>query len=258
MDDKLLVIDIGNTNIVGGVYEGLSLTESIRIHTVTKKTEDEYALIFGSLLAARGVSLDSIFRVLISSVVPVLSRPISEMARKLFGREPIILGPDNYRHLPIRVTNPHEIGCDLVADLTAAYARFGQASVVVDFGTALTFSAVDDSGTIAGVSIAPGLTTAIASLSRDTAQLPYVELSVPDSALGQNTVQAIQAGVVLGYVGLVESLVSRMKAELGAAKVVATGGLCGVIAPLTDCFDLVEPNLTLDGLALAARRIVQA
>jgi type III pantothenate kinase len=225
---------------------------------VTKKTEDEYAVIFNSLLLARGIEPSDIGGCLISSVVPVLIRPICDMIRKLLKLEPVILGPENYDYLPIQVINPHEIGSDIVADLIAAYAHFRQACIVVDFGTALTFSAIGDDGTIIGVSIAPGLNTAVMALSRDTAQLPSVELAAPPSALGKNTVQSIQAGVVLGYAGLVESMIRRIKAEIGEkAKVIATGGLSGIIAPLTPCFDLVDQDLTLKGLAIAAESIAR-
>ncbi len=257
-DDPLMLmaIDVGNTNIVGGVYEGNVLRETLRIQTVTKKTEDEYVTVFRAILAERDIDPASIDRVIVSSVVPALTGSISAMVVRLFRTEPVVLGPALYSRLPVKVIAQDEIGTDLVADAVAAYGKVGGACIVVDFGTALTFTCVSGAGEIRGVSIAPGLGTAVGALSRDTAQLPNVPLAPPPSVLGQNTVQAIQAGVVYGYTGLVEYLIGRMVRELGAeAKIVATGGLCRVVAPLTEVFDLVEPDLTLDGLARIARYV---
>lgn len=250
----LMAIDIGNTNIVGGVYQELQLLETLRIQTVAKKTEDEYVTTFRAILVERGIDAGSIDRVIISSVVPALTGAITAMVFRLFRTEPVVLGPALYSRLPVRVIAQDEIGTDLVADAVAAYGKVQGACIVVDFGTALTFTCVSADGKILGVSIAPGLGTAVGALSRDTAQLPNVPLAPPPSVLGQNTVQAIQAGVVYGYTGLVEYLTARMKREMGEpAKVVATGGLCRVVAPLTDVFDFVEPDLTLDGLARISR-----
>lgn len=246
----LFVIDAGNTNIVGGIFDRGSLVETLRIRTVTTKTEDEYGVMVRAILNDRGIELSGVDRVIISSVVPQLSAAMAKMARHLFGVEPAILGPSTYGVLPVTVLAAHEIGSDLVADALAAWTKFRGACIVVDFGTALTFTAVDRNASISGVAIAPGLGTAAGSLSRATAQLPTVPLEAPKSALGRNTVEAIQAGVVLGYTGLVNHLVATMKEELGGAMVVATGGLCRVLADQTDVFDAVEPDLTLQGLAL--------
>lgn len=245
----LFVIDAGNTNIVGGVYNSGRLIETLRIRTVAGKTEDEYGVIVKAILQDRGVAAASIDRVILSSVVPQLTAAMEKMARHLFGVEPVLLGPAVYGKLPVNVVAAHEIGSDLVADAMAAWTRFNGACLVVDFGTALTFTAVDSSGAIIGVSIAPGLGTAAGSLSTATAQLPSVPLEAPASAMGRNTVEAIQAGVVLGYTGLVEYMVGRIRKELGGAKVVATGGLCRVLTDLTDVFDAIDPELTLRGLS---------
>lgn len=249
----LLVIDVGNTNIVGGVYRDGKLLETLRIHTVPKKTEDEYATIFKAILTDRGITPSSIDRVVACSVVPVLISVMEAMCRMLFCVEPIVLGPDLYPRLPLGVPSPHEIGADLVADALAAADKTGGPVIVVDFGTALTFTCVGR-GVILGVSIVPGLGTAVSALSRDTAQLPFVQLTAPSSVIGTNTVMAIQSGVVHGYAGLVTHLVMKMKAEMGGdVRVIATGGLCRVIAPLVDCFDAIDPDLTLDGLVLVAK-----
>jgi type III pantothenate kinase len=250
----LLVIDIGNTNIVAGIYAQERLLHTLRIHTVVKKTEDEYGTIFRALLADRGIDPREISQTVISSVVPALSQAIVAMVRRIAGTEPILLGPGCYDKLPLKVVNPHEIGTDLVANCLAARDMFRAPCMIVDFGTALTFTSVDGEGCIQGVSILPGLNTAVASLSRDTAQLPFVQLRAPESALGKNTVHAIQSGIVFGYAGLVESMVKRISAEMGGPlKVVATGGLCGVISPLVSCFDAIDLDLTLRGLSLVVQ-----
>jgi type III pantothenate kinase len=249
----LLVIDIGNTNICGGVYRDGTLIHSLRIHTVPKKTEDEYAILFKAILADRGVLPSSIDRVVLSSVVPVLTIAVEAMCAHLFGTAPIVLGPEIYANLPLSVPKPREIGADLVADALAAWKKTGGPCIVVDFGTALTFTCVGRDDAILGVAIVPGLGTAVNALSRDTAQLPHVQLAAPESVIGTDTVMSIQAGVVHGYVGLVEHLVGKMKAEIGgSASVIATGGLCRIIAGLSDVFDEIDPDLTLDGLALVA------
>jgi type III pantothenate kinase len=252
----LLVIDVGNTNICGGIYEdsrGGSLATTLRIHTVPKKTEDEYSTIFKSILVDRGIAPSYISEVVLSSVVPSLTEAIFTMCERLFGTTPIILGSEIYGRLPLTVPSPHEIGSDLVADALAAWRKTGGASIVVDFGTALTFTCIGHESNILGVAIAPGLGTAVNALSRDTAQLPFVQLVTPPSAIGTNTILSIQAGVIHGYVGLVEHMVSKMKAEIGGqVSVIATGGLCKMIAGLTEVFDIVDQDLTLDGLAYVA------
>ncbi|MBP7095730.1 MAG: type III pantothenate kinase [Spirochaetia bacterium] len=259
----LLCIDAGNTNIVVGIYQDVpeagatprTLGE-FRLRTVPSKTEDEYATQFKAMLADSGVECAAVRTVVVSSVVPPLTKALLAMGERLFGVEPLLVGPGLYPKLPVKVVAADEIGTDLVADAVAARARAPGASIVVDFGTALTFTAISADGLIEGVAIAPGLGTAINALTNSTAQLPSVPLVAPPSALGRNTVQAIQSGVVFGYAGLVESVVRRMKSELGgSATVIATGGLHRVVAPLVGIFDAVEPTLTLDGLALIARAV---
>jgi len=171
------------------------------------------------------------------------------------GQEPLVVGPGVRTGLRIRTDNPAEVGADLVANAVAAYDRFRGNCIVVDFGTATTFTAVAEPGDLLGVAIAPGLNLTASALSLGTAQLPRVQLAPPPAAIGRNTVHSMQAGLVFGYVGLVEAIVGRMREELGgSAQVVATGGLVRVIAPLTDQFTAVEPLLTLEGLRLIAER----
>ena len=253
----LLVIDVGNTNICGGIYDdsrrdgrGPTLSHTLRIHTVPKKTEDEYSTIFKAILLDRGIAPSYISEIVLSSVVPSLTEAICVMCERLFGTSPIILGPGVYARLPLSVPSPHEIGSDLVADALAAWRKTGGGSIVVDFGTALTFTCVGHESNILGVAIAPGLGTAVNALSRDTAQLPFVQLDAPPSAIGTNTILSIQAGVIHGYIGLVEHMVGKMKAEVGGElRVIATGGLSKTMASPTTVFDAIDPDLTLDGLA---------
>jgi len=250
----LLVINVGNTHINGGIYREGELAHSLRIHTVPKKTEDEYASIFRMILADRGVAPASIDRVVLASVVPTLTSSIIDMCRHLFGFAPAVLGPALFAKLPIVVPKPREIGSDLVADALAAWKRSGGgACIVVDFGTAISITCVGHRDDILGVSIAPGLGMAINALSRDTAQLPYVQLAPPESVIGTDTIMSIQSGVVIGYVGLVEHLVRKMREEIGGEiSIFATGGLCRLVAGLSSIFDEVDPDLTLYGLSLMA------
>jgi type III pantothenate kinase len=249
----LLTIDVGNSNIVAGVWKGDTLLYSWRIHTVAKKTEDEYGTLFRSLFQDKALDPKELRKICLSSVVPSLTNPMITMVESFTGQSPIVVGPGIYDKLPIHVVNPYEVGADLVADAMAAYAKCKGACVVVDFGTALTFTIVDATGTMQGVAIAPGLGTAVNALSRDTAQLPYVQLAVPPAPYGKNTLHAIQAGVVYGYTGLVEYMIARITEDLQVElKVIATGGLCDVIAPLTRVFSYVDKDLTLRGLKLIA------
>ena len=249
----LLTVDVGNSNIVAGIWRGDILERSWRIHTVSKKTEDEYSTIFRSLFADAGFDTHLVERVCLSSVVPSLTASMEAMLKRITHQKPIVVGPAIYPKLPIIIVNPYEVGADLVADAMAAYDKCKGACVVVDFGTALTFTVVGADGTMVGVAITPGLGTAVNALSRDTAQLPFVELVAPPAPYGKNTVHAIQAGVVYGYTGLVEYMIARIRAELGEEiKVIATGGLCEVVAPLTKVFTYVDQDLTLRGLKLIA------
>lgn len=246
----LLAIDIGNTNIVFGVNKNGNWLNHWRIQTDHKKTADEYEVIFRSLLSAGKICRTDVKNIILSSVVPSLVRPFTEMLPGLFnGTKITIVGPDIYPKLPIKILNPYEIGADLVANSVAAHHKFGKLTTVIDFGTALTFTTIGKNGEIKGVAIAPGLHTAVAALAAGTAQLPQIHLTPPPSVLGENTVHAIQSGIIYGFTGLVDSMIERTQNELGEnLTVVATGGLSSVIAPLTRHVKHVELLLTLDGL----------
>ena len=249
----ILTIDIGNTNIVFGVADQNEWLKIWRIQTDLLKTADEYEVIFRSLFTSSGISENKISRTVLSSVVPSLIRPFREMIGHLLGHAPFLVGPSIYKKLPVEILNPYEIGTDIVADATAAFIRYGGPCMVIDFGTAITFTTINKSGKILGVAIAPGLLTALKSLTGNTAQLRDVELVAPPSVLGDNTIHAIQSGIVLGFAGLVDSIVAQTEKELSESiNVIATGGLSSVLQNVSARIQIIDENLTLDGLKYMA------
>ncbi len=248
----LLAIDIGNTNIVFGVNSNAKWINSWRIQTDPRKMADEYEVIFRSLLTSEKNLLSQIQQIVFSSVVPALVHPLLDMIKVICpGANIILVGPDLYSKLPIKILNPYQIGSDLVCNALAAFHKYGKLTTVIDFGTALTFTTIGKNSEILGVAIAPGLQTAVSALAGNTAQLPQIHLTPPPSVLGENTIHAIQSGIVYGFTGLVDSIIERTEVEINEKlTVVATGGLSSVIAPLTKHIKTIEPLLTLDGLAL--------
>ena len=246
----LLAIDIGNTNIVFGVNNNGEWLNHWRIQTDPLKMADEYRVIFSSLLSDGKIYIADLNQIIISSVVPSLVHPFTEMLAKLLPDVGIIsVGPDIYHKLPVKVLNPYQIGSDLVSNAVAAFKKFGKLTTIIDFGTALTFTTIGKDAEIRGVAIAPGLQTAVNALAGKTAQLPQIHLTPPPSVLGENTIHAIQSGVIFGFSGLVDSIIERTQNELEEKlTVVATGGLSSIIAPLTKSVKIIEPMLTLDGL----------
>ncbi|MVM38442.1 type III pantothenate kinase [Spirosoma sp. HMF3257] len=246
-----IIVDIGNTDAVFGLYDQTTWHYIWRTPARPDEPADSYERRLRLWLLEATVPLSAIKSTVLSSVVPNLTPTLRSMLTELFGFEPVVVGPGVYPLLPIEILRPHEIGADLVANALAAFTRYKRTCVVVDFGTALTFTTVSGEGKILGVAIAPGLKTAIRSLFANTAQLPEVPIEVPSSALGTSTTHAIQAGVVLGYEGLVRTLVSRIQTELnGDCIAVATGGLSGRIPSLRDVFTDIVPSLTLEGVRL--------
>ncbi|MEN7551345.1 type III pantothenate kinase [Rapidithrix thailandica] len=244
-----LVIDIGNTNIVYGIYDQNRWVHQWRVETDIQQDELYYGMHLRSLFLEYGIKLNAIQYIGLSSVVPPLTEVISGMVAKLLGSDVVVMGPEVYKCIPLHIENIYEIGSDLVANAVAAFTKFQQHCLVVDFGTALTFTTVSDEPAILGVAIAPGLKTAMRALSTSTAKLPDVELELPSSVLGRNTEHALQAGVLIGFTGLVEKMIERTRQELPVAcKVVATGGLSSVLTPLHQQFDLIDPHLTLEGI----------
>lgn len=247
----ILVFDIGNSDITIGLWNGSQWQNQWRIASLVNQPELFFGVKVRDYFLEAGVPTSAVHTVVLSSVVPALTDRLSNVILTLFGKAPVVLGPSIYKHLPLEILNPFEIGADLVANAVAAYHRLKQTCIVVDFGTALTFTTISASGKILGVSIVPGLRTAIKALSQNTAKLFDVPLEMPSSALGTNTITAIQSGIVIGYEGLVRNMVQAIRKELHEdCPAVATGGLSFVITSLREFFEYVDPQLTLDGLRL--------
>ncbi len=249
----LLAIDIGNTNIVIGVFRDTAVECHFRIQSVHDRMADEYRLALSGLLREAGVDPGAVDSVGVSSVVPSLTESVQTAVLELTGVEALVVRPGIRLNVSIGIGNPAELGSDLVANAVAAYARLGTACIVVDFGTALTFTAVSADGAILGAAIAPGLNTAAQALSSGTAQLPEIDLSEPHSAIGTDTASALRAGIVMGYEGLVTHVVTQIKREIGGqVHVIATGGLSEQMASRLKVIDSVDAWLTLDGLRVIA------
>ncbi len=247
----LLTFDISNTSIKAGVFKGDQLLAHWRFATEREKLTDEYAMLLLSLFQASGIPVSEIDGVSMSCVVPPLRSVFDELAKKYLHRTPLIVGPGIKTGVKLAVDNPREVGADRVVNSLATYRLYGGPSIAIAFGTATVFDCVSAQGEYLGGSIAPGVVTALQSLTRSAAQLFQVELVRPAKAIGKNTVTTMQSGVVLGFAGLVEGLVKRLKSELDEnAKVIATGGLADVIAPATDVIDVIDHELTLKGLRL--------
>lgn len=245
----ILVLDIGNSDITMGLWDGKQWSHTWRIPSRTHQPELYYGVKIRDYFFEAGVSTTSVSQLVLSSVVPGLTEKIHKVLRTLFEKDPLLLGPTVYQNLPIEVLNPYEIGSDLVANAMGAYMKMKGACIVADFGTALTFTTVSSSGKILGVSIVPGLRTAIKALSQNTAKLFDVPLEMPASALGKSTITAIQSGLVIGYDGLVRSVVGAIRKELNEdCPAIATGGLSFVITSLKGFFYEIDPHLTLNGL----------
>ena len=251
----LLVVDIGNTNVVMGVYDGLTLKSHWRLATDTKTTADEYGILFTNLLGSAGILPVHISAAIVSSVVPILTSTFETLIQQYFHRRPMIVTAEADTGLIIRYPNPREIGSDRLVNAAAAYDKYRRDLIVVDFGTATTFCAITKDGEYLGGVIAPGLGISAEALFARAAKLSKVELTRPKSVIGTDTAGSIQSGLLFGYAGLVDTLVRRIEAELGRSTyVIATGGLSAVIAPETTSIQKIEPLLTLEGLALLYRR----
>ena len=252
----LLAVDVGNTDTVFGLYEEGAWMHIWRMRSLVQENESHYESRLRLHFLEAGLWFGDVQTVVLSSVVPDMTPIIQRMLRSLFGDEIILVGPDIYPDLEIAIDHPHEIGADLIANAVAVMSRYNQNCVVVDFGTALTFTTVSKEGKILGVAIVPGLVTAVKALFANTAQLPEVPLVLPSSAIGKNTTEAIQAGILLGYEGLVKSLILRIRTELGGDCIaVATGGLSSIIDTLLNEFVEVDRKLTLDGLRIIGEKI---
>lgn len=250
----ILVIDIGNTDIVFGVFENQHWKETFRTPTHQPWSVQKVSQWMQKCWEERGYPKPE--KIMLSSVVPVVLHQVQKGIEKWWGKEIVVLKSKYYAQLPIHLIAQDEIGTDLIANAVYGYTKYRNNVLVVDFGTALTFTLVNASGQIEGVSIAPGLKTAVKSLFSQTAQLPEVPLEMPAMALGTDTVSAIQSGILWGYVGMVKEMIARVKAEKGEElTVIATGGLSSILTPLKDYFEEVNQHITLEGLRIILENI---
>jgi len=252
----LLAIDVGNTNIVAGIFseeappKTSELIASFRMSTDKTKTSDEIGMMMLQFLSLEGIQKSQINDIIISSVVPPLMHTLGNSCRRYIGKEPYIVGQDVMPAINIKYDNPKEVGADRIVNAVAARAKYGAPLIVVDFGTATTFCAIDKNGDYIGGIISAGIKISMDALFEKAAKLPRIEIVKPSTVIGTNTVSSMQSGAVYGYVGQVEYIVARIKEELNEpdCKVVATGGLASLIAQHTETIDIVDRMLTLDGL----------
>ena len=247
----LLVIDVGNTNTVLGVFDGDELARHWRLQTHHGRTSDEHGIFLRQLFELSGLNVTDVEGAIISCVVPPMERLLVKMIGDYFACAPIVVGDDIHVDMPVMYEDPKEVGADRIVNAVAAWTRFQQAFIVVDFGTATTFDAISHRGEYLGGAICPGISVSSEALFHAASKLPRVELAKPPNVIGRRTVHSIQSGLLYGYIGQVRELVTRMKAELsGPVTVVATGGLAPFFAEETDIIDEVDEFLTLQGLRL--------
>lgn len=255
----LLAIDVGNTNIVLGVFQDLALVQSWRLATLRERTADELGVLTAQLFEHRRLDKMQVHSIVLASVVPPLTGTVIAMAQRYFGLTPLSIEPGTNTGMPILYENPAEVGADRVVNAVAAYEQYGRARgrplVVVDFGTATTFDAISAKGEYLGGVICPGVQISADALFQRAARLPRIDVRKPSRVIGRTTVGSMESGLFYGYVGMVEGLVRRMRAELGGeAYCIATGGLADVIAPETTLIDTVDGDLTLQGLRIVWER----
>ncbi|MCL6106226.1 MAG: type III pantothenate kinase [Actinobacteria bacterium] len=256
MTALLLAVDVGNSHTVAGLYADANLENHWRLATESHTTADQLAVAYSSLLSLQGLSLGGVGEVIVSSVVPPLASQYQLLARRYFGSEALIVGPGTKTGLPVMINNPHEVGADRVVNAVAAIDILGGPCVVVDFGTATTFCAISGAGEYMGGAIAPGVEVSLEALTARAARLARVELFEPEAVIGRTTAGSLRSGVIFGFAGLVDGLVTRFKLELGGPEVatIATGGFAGLIVPHTQTLSLIDPLLTLKGLKLIHER----
>ena len=252
----IIAMDVGNTNIKTGIYDGRQMVQYVRFSTDMKKTSDEYGLMLLQFLQLKGISLQQIEAAVVSSVVPSINFTIEHMCRTYFDFDPLLLGPGGRTGLNIRYDNPRVVGSDRIASAVAAFELHGVPAIVVDFGTATTFNAISAEGEFLGGAIMPGIKLSTEALVANAAKLPRIELTRPDTVINRTTVGGMQAGILYGYVGAVDNLVNHMRAELNepGAQVIATGGLARLISPDSKTISRVNGSLTLEGLRIIYER----
>lgn len=251
----ILVLDTGNTNIVLGVYDKDQLIHHWRMETDRYKTEDEYGMQVKALFNHAGIEFSQIHGIIISSVVPPIMFSLERMCQKYFGLKPLVVGPGVKTGLNIKYENPREVGADRIVNAVAAIDEYGPPLIIVDFGTATTYCYINEKGEYMGGAIAPGIGISTEALFARASKLPRIELTQPDNVVGKNTISAMQAGIVYGYVGQVEGIVNRIKAQSKEEPtVIATGGLANLIAAESTVIDTIDPYLTLKGLHIIYKR----
>lgn len=254
----LLVIDVGNTNIVFGLYQGKKLEFDWRISTDKERTSDEYGLLFDQIFRYNNIDVSGIEDVIISSVVPTLMHTLPAASVRYFKKEPIVIGPGVKTGMNIRYDNPKEVGSDRIVNAVAAFEKYGGPLIIVDFGTANTFCYVNKDGDYMGGVITPGIKISAEALFMRTAKLPKVELLKPDKVIGKNTISSMQSGLVYGYIGMVDYIIEKMIKEMDGKqediKVVATGGFSNLIASESKYIKIIDKMLTLDGLRIIYER----
>jgi type III pantothenate kinase len=251
----LLVIDVGNTNMALGVYEGERLAVVWRLTTQASRTVDELGILCRTLFTLEGLEVSAVRAIVIASVVPPLDFALRKMAHVYFHLDPLFVDWRTPTGMPILYENPQEVGADRIADAVAAFAKYGGPCIVVDFGTATTFDAISARGEYLGGVIAPGITISAEALFERTAKLPRVDIRRPDTIIGRSTVASIQSGLYFGYIGLVDGILARMLDELGPeTRVVATGGLAHLIGRASTYIHTLDDTLTLDGLRIIYER----
>lgn len=250
----IFCIDIGNTNVKYGVYDGTELIASFRVSSSKSQTADEYGIVVKDLLESANLKKTDIEGVILSSVIPQLNYTMQHMCEYFLGHTPVLVGPGIKTGLNIKVDNAREVGADRIVNSVAAYKKYGNGKPVVciDFGTATTFNVITETGELIGGVIAPGIKGSLDSLVNGTAQLPHIELELPKKIICKSTITNMQAGLLYGFSGLVEKIVYKMKKEMKRddAVVVATGGLSETIAAETPCIDVIDRRLTLEGLRI--------
>jgi len=248
----LLVINVGNTNIIMGAYEGKKLLNSWRLTTDKEKTSDEFGVFFMSVFQKDNLKVEDVEAVIISSVVPPVMYSLEHSIRKYFGKEPIIIGPGIKTGINVKYENPRQLGADRIVNAVAAYELYGGPCIVIDFGTATTFNAISSKGEFLGGVICPGIKVSAEALYQRTAKLPRIDIVKTETVLGRNTMVSMQSGIYNGYIGQVNYIVSKMKSEMKEEniKVIATGGLARVIADDVNSINVLNSNLTLEGLRI--------
>ena len=253
----LLVIDIGNTNIVMGVFRDNRLIKDWRLRTERNTTEDEINITITSLFHQSGIRPENVEKTIISCVVPPMVTIFDTFCRKYLGHPPHWVDAARYKGMPILYRNPGDVGADRIVNAVAAYRKFGKSLIIIDFGTATTFDAISEKGEYLGGAISSGIMIASEALFMKASRLPRVEIFTPPlEVIGKDTAASIQSGIIFGYAGLVDGMVERMKREMGTdPKVVATGGLAELIRNVSNTIEAVEPLLTLDGVRIIAEEI---